>query len=95
MTTTTNPHDGHGGSYAVGTDEVKKLEGTLNPGDAGYAERVKKEPVADREKQGTLNRLASFRDLEEKPAKPARDAKDASRVPTPVLTPLADVKGGK
>jgi hypothetical protein len=90
---TTN-HDGHGGSYLVGDNEVKKREGTLNPGDAGYAERVKREPVADREKKGTLNRLPSFRDLEEKPAKPA---KDASKVPMPVLTPPAavDPKGGK
>lgn len=87
--TTTKTHDGHGGSYVVGEDEVKKREGTLNPGDPGYAERVKREPVADREKRGTLNRLASFRDLEERPKAPAAPA----AVPRPAAA-SAD-KGGK
>lgn len=94
MTTKPNPHDGHGGSYVVVEDEVKKLHGTVNPSDAGYAELVKKAPVADRERRGALNRVPSFRDLEEKPARPA---KDASKAPLPVLTPptAPEAKGGK
>ena len=90
--TTTKTHDGHGGSYVVGEDEVKKREGTMNPGDPGYAERVKREPVADREKPGTLNRVPSFRDLEQKPAKP----KEATKAPAPAGAPAnPEPKGGK
>ncbi|MBZ0251556.1 MAG: hypothetical protein K8F93_18010 [Burkholderiales bacterium] len=85
----TKSFDGHGGAYVVDDGEVKKREGTLNPGDAGYAERVKREPVADREKRGTLNRVPSFRDLEEQPKAPA--APSAAVKPA---TPATD-KGAK
>lgn len=93
MTTKSNSH---GGSYVVTDGAVERRESTLNPGDAGYAERVKKAPIESRDIPGTLNRVPSFRDLEVKPAKTEKVLKDASKVPTPVLTPpAADNKGGK
>lgn len=91
MTTKTPSHDGHGGAYVVTDVEVKKSHGTLNPGDPGYREAFEKAPVESRDKSGTLNRLPSFRELEERPAKPAATPAKAPAIPAPA-TPD---KGGK
>ena len=58
--------EGRGGSFTVG-DEVKpnKGSGTLNPGDPGYQDAVRKTPLKDAERKGTLNRAPTFRDLDE------------------------------
>ncbi len=66
-----NPPDGHGGSYVIADDAVVKREGTLNPGDPGYQEAVRKAPVQDSEKRGTLSRVPTFRDLDERPRRPS------------------------
>lgn len=71
-------HEGHGGSYVVGESEVKKVEGTLNPGDAGYQEAVRKVPVHDPDRKGALKRAPTFRDLEERPKAPAKVERSAA-----------------
>ena len=61
--------DGHGGSFTVGDTDVKRAGGTLNPGDPGYTEAVRKVPIEQR--------AATFRDLEHKPPKPPQAEKPA------------------
>ena len=62
-----------GGSTTVDANgEVKHTAGTLNPGDKGYREAVTKVDVKDKDLPGTVSRVATFRDLEEKPPVPAK-----------------------
>jgi len=81
--------EGRGGSYAVG-DEVKKLEGALNPGDPGYAEAVRKAPLKDPERKGAFNRAPTYRDLVQHPKAPK-----AEKLEKPADPPTHTIPGGK
>lgn len=57
------PIPGRGGAVTVGEGgSVEHAEGTVNPDDPGYRERIAREPVHDGNIPGTLNRAPSFRD---------------------------------
>lgn len=65
MTQQTN-QQGRGGSTVVREDgTVEHTRGTLNPGESGYDEALRKAPLQSSILPGTLNRAPSHRDLEE------------------------------
>lgn len=89
MTQQKNPD--RGGSTVVTDSGVEHKGGTLNPGDTGYADAVKKVAVHNDKQPGTFNRSPSYRDLDEQGAiDRERAKKPKASTPTPPAT-----SGGK
>jgi hypothetical protein len=90
--------EGHGGSTLVKKDgEVKHSRGTVNPGEEGYADLVRKTPVESETHPGTLNRSPSYADLTtEEPKKPERaDVASSSSSSSSSASSFTKPKGDK